>query len=52
MINQYTRFRAASRQFVFDMIKMFGVFRVIKMIPGLSIKEPWNKLYNRSNKRQ
>jgi hypothetical protein len=48
MINEFTRLDAACRRFKFEMIKSLGIFWLIEKIPGLKIKEPWNKLYKRT----
>jgi len=47
MINKHKRGEAACRRLQFEVVKMLGVFWLIERIPGLKIKEPWNKLYKR-----
>ena len=47
MITESTRLKAACRRFQFEVIKSLGIFWLIKKIPWLKIKEPWNRLYER-----
>jgi len=47
MLNKYTRLGVTCRRFTFEMIKSLGIFWLIEKIPGIKIKEPWNKLYKR-----
>tara|TARA_R110000744_G_C18873947_1_gene505726 strand:+ start:57 stop:209 length:153 start_codon:yes stop_codon:yes gene_type:complete len=50
MINDNKRIEAAYRRFKFEALKAVGIFWVIENVLHLGIKEPWNKLYKRSNK--
>jgi len=47
---QIKKLAAAQRRFVFELIRIFGVFWLIEKIPALAIKEPWNTLYQRTKK--
>jgi len=47
-VNAHTRLSASCRRFKFEFIKFIGVLRFIDKINGLTIKEPYNKLYKRS----
>ena len=49
MINPYIRLAAAWRAFAFESIKNLGIFWIISKIPFLEIKQPYRKLYERSN---
>lgn len=50
MITPLTRLAAACRRFQFEVVRSLGVFWLIEKTPWLKIKEPWNKMYNRSRK--
>ena len=39
---------AACRRFKFEVLKALCVFFLIDKMPWFNIKEPWNKLYNRT----
>jgi hypothetical protein len=43
-----TRLAAAIRRLNFQFVKSIGVFWLIERIPSLTIKEPYNKMYQRS----
>lgn len=51
MITPYSRLASSFRRFQFEVVKSLGVFLLIEKIPGFKIKEPWNKLYQRSKKK-
>lgn len=44
------RTSAIYRRFVFEFVKLFGVLWFIDQVPGIRIKEPFNKMYQRSKK--
>lgn len=48
MITLQTRLTAACRRLQFEAIKSLGIFWLIEKTPWLKIKEPWNKLYQRT----
>lgn len=50
MINERKRLAATCRRFKFEAIKSLGIFWLINKTPWLRLKEPWNKMYNRSRK--
>lgn len=49
-VSRGARLAAACRRFQFETIKSLGIFWLIEKIPGLMIKEPWRKLYERSKR--
>lgn len=49
-VSRSARLAAACRRFQFEAIKSLGIFWLIEKIPGLIIKEPWRKLYERSKR--
>ena len=50
MIDYQKRLKAAGRRFVFEFSKSLGIFWLIQKIPCLYIKQPWKRLYERTNK--
>lgn len=46
-MNDFKRFEAAKRRFVFESLKALGVFWVIDKISFLEIKPPYRKMYDR-----
>ena len=50
MIDYQKRLKAAGRRFVFEFSKSLGMFWLIQKIPCLYIKQPWKRLYERTNK--
>lgn len=50
MINEQRRMFASCRRFTFESLKSIGIFWIIDKVEWLRIKEPWNKLYERTKK--
>lgn len=48
MIREQKRLAASWRRFQFEFLEGLGFFWLISKINWLKIKEPWNKLYKRS----
>ena len=49
MIDHQKRLQAACRRFAFEFSKSLGMFWLIQKIPCLYIKQPWKRLYERTN---
>ena len=47
IINQQARFESSLRRFTFEVLKALRIFWTIEKI-GLTIKDPYKKLYERS----
>ena len=51
MITPQSRLAAACRRLQFEVIKSIGIFWLIEKTPGIKIKDPWNKFYQRSKRK-
>ena len=51
-INKELRLAVHWRQLQFGFLNFYKIFWLIKRIPGLKIKEPFNKLYERHLKQK
>jgi hypothetical protein len=50
MTNKHKRLEAALRRFIFEALKAIDIFWIIEATPWFKIKQPWNRLYKRTQK--